>query len=107
MSNHDTWSSATIPGELPFEEGKAGMDSSMGDYSYDRAMEAIARARQTGGPMEGGLWRTAFVESAAAITEALFEVAGSISGLGFNSEEVISMNSRLRHIAEAIEKLGD
>jgi len=82
------------------------MDSEYGDYSYTRATAALERARSTAGPTEAGLWRIAFVESAAAITEALFQVAGSISGLGFDSEEVQSISYRLSSIAEAIEKLA-
>jgi hypothetical protein len=75
--------------------------------SYKRAAEAIARARATEGVTEGGMLRTAIVESAAALTEALFELAGSVGGSAFNDEqEFFYRLSSLDDIAKAIEKLA-
>ena len=48
------------------------------NYPHDRAYWHLNRAAQTEGVSEGGLRRTALVESAAAITVTLFSVADSI-----------------------------
>jgi len=72
--------------------------------AYERAAEAIARARQTEGADDPGLWRTAIVESAAAITEALFALSGNYQN--FDPEDITGIGYKLGDIAEAIEKLA-
>ena len=80
------------------------LDEHQGSYDsdrYARAAEAIARARETEGVTEGGMMRTAIVESAAAITEALFNLAGS-NYQHFDPEDLTSLGYKLSDIAEAI-----
>jgi hypothetical protein len=72
--------------------------------AYKRAAEAIARARETEGVTEGGLWRTAVVESAAAITEALFALTGNYQN--FDPDDLTNIGYRLADIAEAIDKFA-
>ena len=76
--------------------------------AYTRAAEAIARARDTEGTTEEGLWRTAVVESAAAITEALFDLSDSVSRSGglADEQELYYRLSGLGDIAAAIQKLA-
>jgi predicted RNA-binding protein with EMAP domain len=81
------------------------LDEYQGDYdAYKRAAEAIARARETEGVDDAGLWRTAVVESAAAITEALFNLAGSYQN--FDPDDIAMIPSRLGDIADALETIA-
>ena len=48
----------------------------------ERAFWHLSRAAQTEGVTEGGMWRTAVVESAAAIVVALLDVADSLEYIG-------------------------
>jgi hypothetical protein len=81
------------------------LDENRPEYdAYSRAAEAIARARETEGTSEAGLWRTAVVESAAAITEALFALTGNYQY--FDPDDLTNIGYRLSEIADAIEKLA-
>lgn len=72
--------------------------------AYSRAAEAIARARETEGVTEGGLLRTAVVESAAALTEALFALSGAYQQ--FDPESLDSIAYRISDVADAIENIA-
>ena len=81
------------------------LDPNYEEYgAYARAAEAIERARSTEGVTEGGLWRTAVVESAAAITEALFALTGAYQA--FDPESLDSIAYKISDVADAIEKIA-
>lgn len=79
-------------------------DVETSEFPYERAQLAIARARETEGVSESGLWRTAVIESAAAITEALFEIASSVAAV--DAEDLSYRLSSLADIANALEKIA-
>lgn len=81
------------------------LDENWPEYdAYRRAAEAIARARETEGVTEEGMMRTAIVESAAAITEALFQLSGNYQV--FDPDDLTTLGYKLSDIAEAIEKVA-
>lgn len=75
-----------------------------GTDAYKRAAEAIERGRHTEGVTEDGMLRTAIVESAAALTEALFNLAGHYQA--FDPEDITAIGYKIGDVADAIEKIA-